>query len=119
MAAFGTLLHTWFCGSKVGSDEFGNVYYEAKSAPKSGRRKRWVVYKGLAEASKIPPQWHGWMHYTHNDPMSNEEAHRYDWQKSHLPNLTGTKYAYMPPGHVLKGGERDRALADYEPWRPN
>lgn len=118
MTAIGTLLHTLFKGKFVGEDEFGNKYYELRRAPKKGRRTRWVVYKGMAEASKVPAQWHGWLHYTHEAPLSAEEAKRWPWQKSHLPNLTGTKYAYVPPGHVLRGNARDRAISDYEPWRP-
>ena len=35
------------------------------------------------------------------------------------PNLTGTNEAYRPPGHVLVGGKRQPATADYEPWRPS
>lgn len=118
MAHIGTRLFTWLSGKQVGVDQFGNVYYEARKAPPSGRRRRWVVYQGQPEASKVPPNWHGWLHYTHDHPMTVEEANRYDWQKEHLPNLTGTKYAYLPPGHVLKGTKRDSTTADYEPWRP-
>ena len=35
-----------------------------------------------------------------------------------VPNLTGTKAAYRPPGHILKGGQRDKATGDYEAWTP-
>lgn len=118
MATLGTLLHTWLHGNPVGEDEFGNRYYEERRAPKEGRRRRWVVYKGIPEASKVPPYWHGWLHYTHEKPMAQEEAKRYPWQKDHLPNLTGTPYAYMPSGHILKGGKRAKAISDYEAWRP-
>jgi NADH:ubiquinone oxidoreductase subunit len=41
------------------------------------------------------------------------------WQKDHLPNLTGTAAAYRPPGHILQGGQRDKATGDYEPWVPD
>lgn len=118
MATIGTRLFTWLNGSLVGEDEFGNTYYELRKAPKTGRRNRWVIYKGLPEASKVPAAWHGWLHYTHEKPIANEQAKRYPWQKMHLPNLTGTKYAYLPSGHVAKGGKRARAVSDYEPWRP-
>ena len=43
---------------------------------------------------------------------------RRPWQKDHQPNLTGTELAYRPPGHTLKGGRRDPATGDYEPWSP-
>jgi NADH:ubiquinone oxidoreductase subunit len=41
-----------------------------------------------------------------------------DWQKPHIPNLTGTGLAYRPPGHTLQGGQRARSGGDYEPWQP-
>ena len=52
------------------------------------------------------------------DTPPGEAEQRFDWQKDHLPNLTGTRYAYRPPGHVLSGGQRDKATGDYEPWTP-
>ena len=123
MANIGTVIFTTLFGTKVGSDEFGNKYYKSskfagKHIGRYNKERRWVIFNGKAEASKIPPYWHGWMHYTHESPMTTEESKRYFWQKTHTPNLTGTKYAYMPPGHILKGGERDRAISDYEAWKP-
>jgi len=43
---------------------------------------------------------------------------QHQWQQPHLPNLTGTKYAHRPEGHMLKGGKRAPATGDYEPWQP-
>ena len=114
----GTLLYTWLNGRLVGADAFGNRYYEHKSRIRpDGRRKRWVLYSGMAEASKVPPDWHGWLHHIDDEPGGGGEP-RFEWQKDHLPNLTGTPYAYRPPGHALRGGRRDRATGDYEPWTP-
>ena len=93
------VIYTWLNGRKVGKDQFGNLYYEHKSEPKAGRkRKRWVIYNGIVEASKVPAEWHAWLHYTAEAPLST--ANEFEWQKEHLPNLTGTRYAYRPPGHV-------------------
>lgn len=115
----GTTLFTWLNGRPVGTDSFGNRYYEHKRDPGRGqRRKRWVMYKGLPEASKVPPEWHAWLHHIERDPPEDGDRPRFGWQKEHLPNLTGTRYAYRPPGHVLEGGKRDRATGDYEPWTP-
>src|SRR3546814_3251531 len=72
-----------------------------------------LAYNGLAEASKVPPEWHGWLHHLTDTPPE-ATAPRYAWQKEHMPNLTGTRYAYRPPGHVLQGGKRERATGDYE-----
>ena len=55
-------------GVKVGSDEFGNTYYEQseRHAHKSmlGRPRRWVTYKDSADPTKIGADWHGWLHHT-------------------------------------------------------
>ncbi|MFZ4541406.1 MAG: NADH:ubiquinone oxidoreductase subunit NDUFA12 [Rickettsiales bacterium] len=115
-ATIGTKLHTLVYGHLVGRDEFGNRYYESKRAAKGEKKRRWVMYQGIAEASKVPAAWHGWLHYTLEAPLS--ETKQYRWLKSHLPNLTGTSGRYLPPGHISKGGTREAATADYEPWTP-
>jgi NADH:ubiquinone oxidoreductase subunit len=91
---------------KVGTDEFGNEYYKNK------RGKRFVLYKGIPEPSKIPSEWHGWMHYTTNTPPVQINTHKFSWQKIHLPNLTGTKGAYSPKNYQVK-------KTWYESWDPN
>ena len=58
----GTRFHTWRNGTRVGEDETGNVYYQG-GTDSEGRTRRWVIYKDYAEASAIPPGWHGWMHH--------------------------------------------------------
>lgn len=118
-ATIGTRIHTWLSGRFVGRDEFGNRYFEARSMRhrQGTRKKRWVMYHGLAEPSKVPAHWHGWLHYTLDAPVP-EAAHKYNWQKQHLPNLTGTTGRYLPSGHISKGGKRAATAADYEPWSP-
>lgn len=112
----GTLLHTWINGRLVGIDHFGNRYYQQKGE-RGVKARRWVIYKGLAEPSKVPPEWHGWLHHIEGCTPSDAEDH-YSWQKPHKPNLTGTSGAYFPPGHVLAGGKRMAATGDYTPWKP-
>jgi NADH:ubiquinone oxidoreductase subunit len=120
MATIGTLLYTWFNGTKIGEDEFGNIYYQSRNRKDAaGRLKRWVVYKGMAEPSKVPAAWHGWLHYTQEKPPTERVIAQYDWQKPHLPNRTGTPYRHLPPGHILKGGQRAESKSgDYEAWTP-
>lgn len=113
-----TRLYTLFHGQVVGQDHFGNTYYTEKKYPKDRKAKRWVMYKGIAEPSKVPAEWHGWLHYTMDQPPTTRTIPHYKWSKEHLPNLTGTPGAYLPPGHLLRGGERDPATADYEAWKP-
>ena len=87
---FGTRLNTIFFGKLVGKDSFGNKYYENKKG------KRWVIYAEEIDASKIPVEWYSWIHFTPNKIEKIHELAKYDWQKSHQPNLTGSKDAYFP-----------------------
>lgn len=112
---------SWLWGQLVGTDQFGNQYYQDRLiggwrslflGRKNQPPRRWVLYKGLAEPSKVPPQWHGWLHGTQpHPPEKNEKA--YEWQKEHLPNLTGTSHAYSP-----KPQGQSHPPQDYQPWIP-
>lgn len=116
----GTRFFTWRKGQFVGEDEFGNRYFRAPSAiPDSIRERRWVIYKGYAEASAIPPGWHGWMHHRLDTPPSETAYAPREWQKPHHPNLTGTALAYRPPGSIAAPHPVSAAEPDYEPWRPH
>ena len=116
---FGTQLWTWLYGKSVGSDEFGNRYYRSgKIDPGFGFERRWVIYNGVAEASRVPPSWHGWLHHTVDVPPTEEKYTAHEWQKAHIPNMTGTPSAYRPSGSTLAQGRRPRATGDYRPWRP-
>ena len=86
----GTKIYTVLFGKFVGKDSFGNKYYKSKSG------KRWVVYKGEVDASKIPNEWYSWMHFTPNKIENKHELEKFEWQKPHRPNLTGSKGAYNP-----------------------
>ena len=117
----GTRFHTWRHGELVGEDEFGNVYYRTRGGaidPTIGVQRRWVIYNGYAEASKVPADWHGWLHYTFDEPPTKAPLKRQPWEKDHLPNLTGTVHAWKPQGSIARGGERQKASGDYEAWRP-
>lgn len=111
-ATFGTMLFTSRKGEKVGEDDQGNIYYKEK-----GGHRRWVIYKnGPVEASRVPADWHGWLHYTLDEPPTEKPFEVKDWEKDHAPNLTGTGEAYVPSGAA--GGERTATASDYEAWRP-
>jgi len=113
----GTRVYTWLNGELVGTDEFGNKYYRNKKKLQ-GRERRWTLYKGISEASKVPPEWHAWLHHTVADPLTEEATQAKEWQKEHLPNLTGTEHAYYPQGDARKGMERPSATGDYQAWQP-
>lgn len=112
----GTRLFTWLSGRAVGKDSIGNLYYEERKPRPGARARRWVMYAGEAEASMVPPEWHGWLHYTTAEPIP--DTARRPWQIAHRPNLTGTPEAYLPPGHDYSGGHRPKATGDYESWTP-
>ena len=115
-----TKIYTWWRGIEVGRDSFGNRYYRDKTGILRNRReKRWVVYEGEAEATKVPPAWHAWLHHLIAEPPPPEGlAPAKPWHKPHLPNQTGTPNAYRPPGHEYQGGVRAKATGDYEAWTP-
>lgn len=126
-------IFTWWSGATVGTlniigkrakfvgeDAFGNRYYQATKVidGDAGRVRRYVIYKGYADASKVPAEWHGWLHHTFDDCPATTPLRRRAWEKDHVPNLTGTPYAYRPRGSILSTGERPSATGDYEAWRP-
>ena len=117
----GTRFHTWRKGERVGQDDFGNVYYRTKGGaidPALGVERRWVIYNGDADASRIPPGWRGWIHHTVDIPPTEETYAPREWQKPHQPNMTGTAQAYRPKGSILGANERPNATGDYKPWTP-
>lgn len=112
----GTRLSTWLHGRLVGRDGAGNSYYEDKRSRPGQPSRRWVMFLGAPEASKVPPEWHPWLHYTTDTPLP--EQGRRPWQKPHAANLTGTADSYRPAGHDYEGGRRAAATGDYEAWTP-
>ncbi|MEL6519114.1 MAG: NADH:ubiquinone oxidoreductase subunit NDUFA12 [Pseudomonadota bacterium] len=107
----GTQLFTWRKGKRVGEDAQGNVFYQTADGS-----RRWVVFNGEAEASRISPDWHGWLHRTWDEPPTTAPLARKDWEKSHQENLTGTALAYAPPGSIRRPEPEPRS--DYEAWQP-
>jgi len=107
----GTKLWTSRNGQRVGEDEQGNVFYQTSDGV-----RRWVIYNGEVEASRVSPEWHGWLHHTFEAPPTEAPLPRKSWEKPHQPNLTGTMAAYHPPGSLYSA--TPRAKADYDAWSP-
>ena len=105
-------------GVLVGTDRYGNTYYRMKTTAPGQRERRWVMYVGEPEATKVPPEWHGWLHHTYDAPIAETSPLVKPWVKPHQANATGTLQAYRPPGHMLEGGRRARATGDYQAWTP-
>lgn len=114
----GTLFFTLMRGDQVGTDSVGNKYYKERRSIEGRSERRWVIYAGDAESSKVPAEWHGWLHSRTNVLGAETVGEKRSWQKVHTPNLTGTQAAYRPPGHVSKGAKRDKATGDYKAWCP-
>lgn len=114
LSQFGTLLFTRLHGKEMGRDDFGNVYFRERSTPEGARQRRWVLYRGEPDPSKIPPEWHIWLHHNADAPLPAETRHA--WQKPHVANMTGTTDAWMPP--ALAGERRPKASGDYQAWQP-
>lgn len=111
---------TWRHGEPIGTDRFGNRYYRDRRNAGTSRERRWVVFNGgESEASRVPPEWHAWLHHQVKEPPAGSSAYRRSWQKEHIPNPTGSAQAYRPPGSALSIGQRDKATGDYEPWVPS
>jgi NADH:ubiquinone oxidoreductase subunit len=107
----GTQLYTSRKGVKVGEDDQGNIYYETRDG-----KRRWVIYNGEAEASRVSPDWHGWLHHTWSEPPTKAPLKHKAWEKPHQENLTGTSAAYAPPGSIRR--PEPVARRDYEAWQP-
>lgn len=117
---WGTRVTLWNQGSFVGEDSLGNRYYvQKRGVGPLGVPRRWVTYRDLAEASKVPPEWHGWLHYTVDTPPTDESYTPKPWQKPHRMNMTGTRDAYRPSGSILAKGTRPKATGDYKAWKPD
>jgi NADH:ubiquinone oxidoreductase subunit len=113
-ATIGTWLTTWFSGKSVGEDAYGNRYYQNADGT-----RRWVIYSGTVEASRVPPDWHGWLHHTFKLPPTEEPLPAKSFEREHEPNLSGTPGAWRPEGSLWKEGKRPPATGDYEAWKPN
>ncbi|MCR9067611.1 MAG: NADH:ubiquinone oxidoreductase subunit NDUFA12 [Rhodobacteraceae bacterium] len=107
----GTQLFTLRHGVKVGQDDQGNVFYRSRDD-----KRRWVIFNGESEASRVTPEWHGWLHRTWDDPPTEAPLARKAWQKPHEPNRTGTPEAYVPAGSIRRPDPVDRR--DYDAWTP-
>ena len=107
----GTRIFTARHGERVGEDNEGNVFYQSADGV-----RRWVIFNGESEASRVSPEWHGWLHHTYQDPPTKSPLPRKRWEKPHQPNLTGTVAAYVPPGSLRAPTPAKRS--DYEAWTP-
>ncbi|ABC64318.1 NADH:ubiquinone oxidoreductase subunit NDUFA12 [Erythrobacter litoralis] len=125
-ATIGTQLFTARRGEHVGTDAQGNKYYRSKNkrddlptgGSYTGRERRWVIYNGANDASRVPAEWHGWLHGAFEDVPESFLPPPRIWEVDYTPNATGTPQAYRPQGALERGGKRAAAVGDYEAWSP-
>ena len=103
---FGTRIKTILFGKLVGIDNYGNKYFESKNG------KRWVIYSNEVDATNIPIEWYSWMHFMKNRIEKSHELSKYEWQKPHKPNLSGTDKAYYP-----NKNKQDGIVKRYKSWK--
>ena len=117
-ATIGTLLWSSRNGEHVGTDAQGNKYYRSKDVKDGQRERRWVIYEGANDASRVPSEWHGWLHGAYDDLPESHLAPAKIWEADYTPNATGTDTRYLPAGALERGGKRAAARGDYEAWTP-
>ena len=107
----GTQLYTWRKGVKVGEDGEGNIFFRDKDD-----RRRWVIFNGEVEASRVSAEWHGWLHRTWDEPPTEKPLTKKSWEIDHKPNVTGSLASYKPAGSLNRRDIKERR--DYEAWSP-
>jgi NADH:ubiquinone oxidoreductase subunit len=123
-ATIGTLLNSGRTGEQVGTDAQGNRYFRSKKLvaagqPLGGRERRGVIYEGANDASRVPAEWHGWLHGSFDGVPESHLPPARIWEVDYTPNATGTASAYRPQGALERGGHRAAATGDYEAWNPD
>jgi NADH:ubiquinone oxidoreductase subunit len=117
-ATFGTWFTTKTSGNHVGQDDMGNAYFQSRGL-ENGKIRRWVMYAGANDASLVPPEWHGWLHYTQDDIPDRALPAPQSFELPAMANLTGTTSAYRPSGALETGSKRAAATGDYQAWSPD
>jgi NADH:ubiquinone oxidoreductase subunit len=113
-ATWGTSLFTSLNGREVGRDEAGSVYYQHKKNP----ARRWVVYEGANDGSRVPPEWQAWLKGTIEELPGKALPARRSFETKAEPNMTGTMAAFRPDGSLGSSKVRPAATGDYQAWTP-
>ncbi|KAH9027243.1 NDUFA12-domain-containing protein [Lactarius pseudohatsudake] len=88
-------------GTLVGSDQFGNRYFENLNAEQEvPGRHRWVDFaQHDLNASQVPAEWHAWLSHIRKDAPPQDvmmQSSTPSWKAPWVENLTGTRGAYRP-----------------------
>ena len=114
-ASWGTSIVSRRTGEEAGRDEAGNVYFQHRKDPS----RRWVIYQGSNDSSRVPPSWNAWLRGTIDQVPDQSLPQRRAWEKAPEANLTGTASAHRPSGSLAGRDLRPAATGDYEAWKPD
>ena len=114
-ASWGTSIFSRRNGEEVGRDEAGNIYFKHRKDP----ARRWVIYSGANDSSRVPPGWNAWLRGTIDGLPEAALPARRRFERAPEPNLTGTMAAFRPEGSLAAKGVRPAATGDYQPWTPD
>ncbi|KAJ6221790.1 hypothetical protein RDWZM_000335 [Blomia tropicalis] len=99
-------------GTLVGTDKFGNKYFENNEYMHGANR--WVIYADKVyldyDGSMIDAEWHGWMHYMTDIPPTKANYPKHRWMIPHIDNVSGTPEQYVP---------YSTTPAKIHSWKPN
>ena len=83
-------------------------------SPSGSRTSPIPVINNEVEASKIPPEWHSWIHFVTNQ-IPDINMPKFSWQKKYVENLTGTSWAHKPDGSLRLNTRKN--MKKYEVWK--
>ena len=80
-------IYSNFFAKKIGFDDYGNTYYSksSSSSVNNFRERRWVIYNGDVEASKVPQEWNAWLHHSVGN-VPDKRSKKPKWIKKHIIN---------------------------------
>ena len=108
-----TFFYSIFFGKKVGVDSFGNKFF----IHKKNSNKRWVLYSKQLDPTAISVEWQLWLNKNTVDiPEKNVKS--LFWQKTRLPNQTGSKKAYHPKNKEYNKQKKHSSNSEDKIWRP-
>src|SRR6187551_206938 len=86
-ATIGTSLFTAMRGKQVGTDGQGNKYF-CQPNDQGKFERRWVIYNGANDASRVPAEWHGWLHGSYDALPESHLPPAKIWEVDYSPNAT-------------------------------
>ena len=114
-ASWGTIFFSRRNGEEAGRDEAGNIYFRHRKDP----ARRWVMYSGANDSSRVPPGWNAWLRGTIDGVPDKALPPRRPFEQPPEANLTGSDQAWRPAGSIRAGGKRAAATGDYSAWTPD